>query len=52
MLQGSSQGQTLATESPQVSGLHGTDVALGRDGVIGEGVALEGVRTDRNGQTI
>jgi hypothetical protein len=42
MFQGSRQGQTLATQSPQVSSLHGTDVTLGRDGVVGKCIALKG----------
>ena len=51
VLQGRSQGQTLATERPQMGSLHSTDVALGRDGVIGEGVALQGGKADINGET-
>lgn len=42
MLQGSRQGQTLATQSPQVSSLHGTDVTLRWDGVVGKCIALKG----------
>lgn len=52
VLQGRSQGQTLATERPQVGRLHSTDVALRRDSVIGEGVALKGGKADINGETI
>ena len=51
VLQGRSQGQTLATERPQVGSLHSTDVALGRDGVIGESVALQGGKADMNGES-
>lgn len=51
VLQGRSQGQTLATERPQVGSLHSADVALGRDSVIGEGVALKGGEADINGET-
>lgn len=52
VLQGSSQGQALATKSSQVSSLHSTDVTLWRDGVIGKGISLNGDKTDTNGQAI
>lgn len=52
VLQGRSQGQTLATERSQVGSLHSTDVALRRDGVIGKGVALKRGKADINGETI
>lgn len=42
MFQGSRQGQTLATQSPQVSSLHGADITLRWDGVIGKCIALKG----------
>lgn len=52
VLQGSSQGQALATKCPQVSSLHSTDVTLRRDGVISKGIALEGNKTDKNRKSV
>lgn len=52
VLQGSSQGQALATKCPQVSSLHSTDVTLWRDGVISKGIALEGNKTDKNRKSV
>lgn len=40
VLEGGCQGQALAAEGAQVGSLHGADVALCRDGVVGKGVAL------------
>ena len=51
VLQGGGQGQALATERAQVGGLHSADVALGRDSVVGEGVALKGGEADVSGET-
>lgn len=40
VLQGGRQGKALTAQGAQVGGLNGADVALGRDGVVGKGVAL------------